>query len=200
MRLKLDADFADPLRGINQINLVVSQGIEGLGASDNGSLDHCRAPTAGLDFTKVEATLSRLQPLGPRLLGCWWPPTASGLGPLSYRRNSAAMAAGSSAAPTTPRSWSATSCILAAGGAALRHPPDPAQNVTQFQLYGFADGAGFIILPQFLGHLRTWMALRLEGDFASVLQPGLTADLSAAKGVAGIRDDWRFFFIMTGRF
>jgi hypothetical protein len=32
------------------------------------------------------------------------------------------------------------------------------------------------------------------------MRPGVTVDLSTAKGVAGIRDDWRFFFITTGRF
>jgi hypothetical protein len=32
------------------------------------------------------------------------------------------------------------------------------------------------------------------------LQPGLTVDVSAAKGIAGLRDDWRFFFIATGRY
>jgi hypothetical protein len=28
----------------------------------------------------------------------------------------------------------------------------------------------------------------------------VTADFSVAKAVAGIRDDWRFFFILTGRY
>ena len=109
------------------------------------------------------------------------------------------MAGASSAAPTTPRSWSGTAASLAAGGAALRHPPHPAKCHAASALWLRGPRAGFIILPQLPGHLRTWMAPRLEGDFASVLQPGLTVDLSAAKGVAGMRDDWRFFFIATGR-
>jgi hypothetical protein len=28
---------------------------------------------------------------------------------------------------------------------------------------------------------------------------GLSADLSAAKAIDGPREDWRFFFILTGR-
>ena len=41
--------------------------------------------------------------------------------------------------------------------------PDPASTLWLSQTV-----AGSIILPQFPGHLRTWMALRLEGDSASV--------------------------------
>ncbi|MEI8155034.1 MAG: ShlB/FhaC/HecB family hemolysin secretion/activation protein, partial [Hyphomicrobiales bacterium] len=62
-RLRVDGDFADPLLGINQINVTLSQGIHGLGSSDNGNPFASRA-AGKVDFTKFEGQLSRLQPLG----------------------------------------------------------------------------------------------------------------------------------------
>jgi hemolysin activation/secretion protein len=62
VRLKGDIDFADPVRGLNQVNLVLSQGIQGLSGSVGGSLNLSRA-NGQPDFTKFEATVSRLQPL-----------------------------------------------------------------------------------------------------------------------------------------
>ena len=72
-RLKADGDWADRFLGINQVNVTYSQGIHGLGSSDNAT---CRRPpsirrrrrasSGRVDFEKIEATLSRTQPLfGP---------------------------------------------------------------------------------------------------------------------------------------
>ncbi len=47
VRLKADADFADPLRGINQVNLILSQGIRGSAAPVTGNPSACRGPTGG---------------------------------------------------------------------------------------------------------------------------------------------------------
>src|SRR5437763_9743438 len=61
-RVKADADWADSFLGINQVNLSFSQGINGLGSTDNGN--PIASTNAGrVDFTKVEGTVSRLQPL-----------------------------------------------------------------------------------------------------------------------------------------
>ena len=66
LRAKIDSDWADSLKGINQVNLVFSQGINGLGSSKNGN--ELLIPANGrVDFTKVEATVSRVQPLFDRL-------------------------------------------------------------------------------------------------------------------------------------
>src|SRR5947209_6926126 len=61
-RLKADADWADSFLGVNQVNVTFSHGVNGLGSTDN---DNPIASTnAGrVDFTKIEGTVSRLQPL-----------------------------------------------------------------------------------------------------------------------------------------
>src|SRR5262249_42790569 len=71
-RLKADADWADSFLGINQVNLTFSQGLHVLGATPNADPNVPLPPgepgpstNAGqTDFNKIEATLSRLQPLG----------------------------------------------------------------------------------------------------------------------------------------
>src|SRR5262249_26022376 len=59
VRVKMNADAADALNGINLLNLVASQGIHGLDAKALGFVN----PNARLDFTKFEGTFTRMQPL-----------------------------------------------------------------------------------------------------------------------------------------
>src|SRR5262249_49036813 len=66
VRGKVDTDYADPTGAINQLNLVVSHGFEGLGSSQNGS-PFLSTANGRVDFTKVEATGTRIQPLFDRL-------------------------------------------------------------------------------------------------------------------------------------
>ena len=82
IRLKADFDFVDQLRAINQINVVVSQGIRG----------------AGQLLTRHRASIARERPIPPSprsrrpsaacspcppISRCCWRPMACGLGPLS---------------------------------------------------------------------------------------------------------------------
>src|SRR5439155_2927686 len=62
VRARLDADAADSSQGISQVNVVLSQGIHGLGSTNNGQ-DLASRANGRVDFTKVEATATRLQPL-----------------------------------------------------------------------------------------------------------------------------------------
>src|SRR5262245_22933791 len=197
VRLKTDFDFVDQLRATNQINLVVSQGIQGLGGSERNGLFLSRANGVPA-FTKVEATLSRLQPLPLNFSvllaasGMWyWSPLLApelcGYGGRVFGR------------AYDPSELVADTCIELLGE--LRYDiPHSFQNLTQFQLYGFAargwlhNLAPVALTPENLDGASVGGGLRLG------LQPGVTVDLSAAKAVAGIRDDWRFFFITTGRF
>ncbi|AGK57057.1 hemolysin activation/secretion protein [Hyphomicrobium denitrificans 1NES1] len=61
-RARVDYDRADTWGGINLVEATVSQGIEGLGSTSN---DNPYASRLGgrVDFTKIEATISRAQPL-----------------------------------------------------------------------------------------------------------------------------------------
>ena len=62
MRVRVDADSADAVGGINQLYFVFSQGVRGLGATQNGQELASRI-NGRVDFSKMELTLSRLQPL-----------------------------------------------------------------------------------------------------------------------------------------
>lgn len=196
-RLKADADFVDPLRAVNQINLVLSQGIEGLGSSSANSATLSRA-NGRPDFTKFEATFSRLQPLQANfsvLLAAYamWArtpllaPELCGYGGRVFGR------------AFDPSELVADSCLELL--AELRYDiPHTFTGVSQLQLYSFTDRG-------WLHNLAPVALTPANVDGASVggglrlgLQPGLTVDLSAAKGVAGIREDWRFFFIATRRY
>jgi len=61
-RLKTNADWADPLMGINQVNVTVSQGLQSFGSTDNGQPLASRL-NGRVDFSKLEATLTRVQQL-----------------------------------------------------------------------------------------------------------------------------------------
>jgi hemolysin activation/secretion protein len=200
IRVKVDADFVDKLRATNQFNLVLSQGIPDLGGFAAGDPNLSRA-NARPDFTKFEATVSRLQPLPiPNFsvllaaYGQWasvplLSPELCGYGGRAFGR------------AYDPSELVADRCIELLGE--LRYDiPHTIQNLTQFQLYGYADRG-------WLHNIAPVPGTPADVDGASVgggvrlglgSQPGVAVDLSAAKGVAGIRDDWRFFFITTGRF
>jgi hemolysin activation/secretion protein len=62
MRVRVDADSADTVGGINQLYFVFSQGVRGLGATQNGQ-DLASRINGRVDFSKMELTVSRLQPL-----------------------------------------------------------------------------------------------------------------------------------------
>src|SRR3989441_5514707 len=62
MRVRVDADYADTVGGINQLYFVYSQGFRGLGATQNGQ-DLASRINGRVDFSKMELTVSRLQPL-----------------------------------------------------------------------------------------------------------------------------------------
>jgi hemolysin activation/secretion protein len=197
VRMKVDADFVDPLRAINQINLVVSQGFDVPGASNAGSLHLSRA-NGDPAFTRVEGTFSRLQPLPWNfsvLLAAYaqWArtpllaPELCGYGGRVFGR------------AFDPSELVADECVELLGE--LRYDvPHTFQNITQLQLYGYADRGWLHNLAPVPGTPENVDGASVGGGLRLGLQPGLTVDLSAAKGVAGIRDDWRFFFITTGRY
>src|SRR5437899_4085442 len=62
MRVRVDADSADAVGGINQLYFVFSQGLRGLCATQNGQ-DLASRINGRVDFSKMELTVSRLQPL-----------------------------------------------------------------------------------------------------------------------------------------
>lgn len=197
VRLRADGDFADRFNGINQINLAFSQGVKGLGSSDNG--DPLASRAAGrVDFGRIEADVSRVQPLfatfsamvavhGQYALTSLLAPEQCGYGGSRFGR------------AFDPSQLLGDHCWMALGELRYDVAGLPSM-LTQAQIYVFADyGKVYTIAP------AAFTAASAEG--ASVgsglrlaLQTWLAADFSAAKGVEGPRNDWRFFFTVTARY
>ena len=203
VRVKVDADAADSLGGINQLNFVASQGINGLGA-EALSAPFALNPKAHLDFTKFEATFTRMQPLfaqfstlfaayGQYAVNPLFSPEQCGYGGRVFGR------------AFDPSQILGDSCALVLGE--LRYDiPTGLKNLTQLQLYGFADFGWLHNIAPSAGTPTNVDAASAGGGIRATLQSpfstfgSLSADLSAAKAIEGPRDDWRFFFIVTGRY
>ena len=197
IRLKADADAADPLGGINQLNFVYSHGIDGLGSTSNGN-DLASRANGRVDFNKVEATFTRLQPLFSRLsllvaaYGQYAgsPLLASELCSYGGRAFGRAF---------EPSQFVGDSCLEVLGELRLDLPIE-VKGLTQAQIYSFGD-RGWLhnIAPVGLTPVNLDGA-SVGGGLRLGWQSVVTADFSVAKAVAGLRDDWRFFFILTGRY
>jgi hemolysin activation/secretion protein len=197
VRVKMDYDLVDSFRGVNQVNLVVSQGFDALGSTANGNLFASRA-NGRVDFTKLEGSYIRTQPLVENVSALLagfvqfartplLAPELCGYGGRAFGR------------AFDPSELVGDSCIQLLGE--LRYDiPHSLQAVTQLQFYGFADGGWLHNIAPVGGTPSQLEGASAGGGFRLGLQPGLTVDVSAAKGIAGLRDDWRFFFIATGRY
>ena len=212
-RLRLEADWVDPWSGVNQFYGVFSQGIHGLGSTNNDDPFSSRF-FGRVDFTKFEATYARLQALGggysffvaalgqyagtPLLF-----PEVCGYGGRVFGR------------AYDPSQLVADHCAEILGE--LRYdlpPPGPIWSQVQFYLYadhawlrsmapfnaGFPVG-GFVgpfgTVPTTLGNVN---AASAGGGLRLGWLNAVTADLYAVKAIEGPRDDWRFRFIVTSRY
>lgn len=198
-RLKGDADWADSFLGINQVNATFSQGVNALGA--NGNLDPNEAHSNGgrVDFSKIEATISRTQPL-----------------PMNF----SLFVAGYAQYAFTPLLVS-EQCSF--GGRFFGRAFDPSQmladrcwevlaegrydiatswkELTKLQLYAFADhGELFMINPIAGGTPAVQSGTSAGGGVRLAWQDTYTADLSVAKAVDGPRNDWRAFVILAAKY
>jgi hemolysin activation/secretion protein len=210
-RLKADADWADRLLGINQVNFTYSQGIQGLGSSENNAdpTDNTSLQSRAngrVDFEKIEAKLSRSQPLigqfsafgslyGQYAFTPLLVPEQCGYGGRFFGR------------AFDPSQLLGDHCVEAL--AELRYDlPKPwlAANITQAQVYGFTDygklwslGAGAID-PTTGGLVGNFDAASAGAGVRLSLWDALSADLQVAKAVHGLRDDTRFFFILGAKY
>ncbi|MFL6931341.1 MAG: ShlB/FhaC/HecB family hemolysin secretion/activation protein [Xanthobacteraceae bacterium] len=194
-RVRADADLADRFRGINQFNVTFSQGIDGLGATDAinplASRAHGRP-----DFSKLEFTYSRLQPLFWNLSTfvsayaqyAFTPllsPELCGYGGRFYCR------------AFDPSELVGDKCWIVLGELRLDLPTPPGL-FTLAQLYGFADhGRLTNIKPDFF----TPDVLEGSSVGAGIRfgWPQVSTDFYVAKAIEGRRDDTRVFFTLTAR-
>ena len=195
-RLKADADWADSFLGINQVNVSFSQGIQGLGSTRNGN--PIASTNAGrVDFSKIEGTLSRLQPL-------FW--------------NFSAFVAGYAQYAFTPLLVS-EQCGY--GGRFFGRAFDPSQLIgdhcwsvlgelrfdiphgikplTRAQLYAYADHGHIYNIDPAVGTPKSAHGTSAGGGVRVAWEDTYSADLSVAKAVEGPRDDWRVFLILGAK-
>jgi hemolysin activation/secretion protein len=198
-RLKANADWADPFNGINQVNAIASKGLQGLGSTVNGQPLASRL-NGRVDFSKLEATVTRVQPLPANfsyLLAAYGQLAGTALlNPelCSYGGRVFGRA-------FDPSNLVADECVEALGELRFDVPvtaltPKP---MTQTQLYGFADWASLHNLAPDVGTPRNINAASAGGGLRLGWLNVLTADVSAAKAVEGPRNDWRFFFVLSAR-
>jgi hemolysin activation/secretion protein len=207
-RLKADADFADRFLGINQINLTYSQGIQGLGSSNNNANLSDQVPTSRqfgrVDFEKIEATLSRTQPLwatfsafgsvyGQYAFNPLLVPEQCGYGGRFFGR------------AYDPSQLLGDHCVEAIGELRYDVPKAVVPMFDQVQFYAFTDyGRLWLLAPASVDP-----SFGLGGNFsAASAGAGVrlaamntwTADLSVAKAIHGIREDTRFFVILGAKY
>jgi hemolysin activation/secretion protein len=206
IRLRVEGDYADRFGGINVFNATFSQGIAGVGATEN---DNILASRRGgrADFSKFEALASRMQPLAgglSALVGVYGQyaltpllvPEQCGYGGRIFGR------------AFDPSELLGDHCWMASfelrydiprtNGALLKRGINP---FPSFQVYGFTDKGELyrMAVSSVATASATFSGASAGGGVRLAWQNDLNVDLSAAKAIEGPRDGWRFFFIATVR-
>ena len=213
IRLRVDADSADHTGAINQLYFVFSQGFRGLGATQNGQ-DLASRLNGRVDFSKMELTVSRLQPLplpafsaliaayGQYAMTPLLVSEMCGYGGRLFGRG------------FDPSQFISDSCFEALFE--LRYDvPLELKGITQAQLYSFFDHGWLHNLAPVLGTFTSADAASFGGGLQLGWLNAVTADLTvtqvaqgqglvgttALPGVlgAGPQKNTRFFFILGAR-
>jgi len=193
-RIKADADWADRFLGINQVNVTFSQGVNGLGAVANPP-----STNAGrLDFNKLEATYSRLQPLLPNFSAFVAAYAQYAFTPLlvseqcSYGGRFFGRA-------FDPSQMLGDHCWAVLGE--LRYDvATPWKQLTRLQPYAFADHGELHNISPALGIPINQSGTSAGAGVRAAWEDTYTADVSFAKAVEGPRNDWRAFVILGAKF
>lgn len=199
VRLKANADWADPASGIDQVNVIVSKGFEGLGSTENGQPLASRL-NGRVDFFKTEATLTRLQPL-PAGFSFLWSGYGQYAGTPLLNPELCSFGGRVFGRAFDPSEIVADECLETLGELRLDPPLGLTRNpsLTQLQLYGFGDWGTLHNLAPDVGTPRNINAASAGGGLRLGWLNMFTADLTAAKAVEGPRNDWRLFFILTAK-
>jgi hemolysin activation/secretion protein len=198
-RFKAKGDWADPFNGINQVNLIFSKGLQGAGSTDNGQALASRV-NGRVDFSKVEATVTRVQQLPANfsfLLAAYGQYAGTAL----LNPELCAYGGRVFGRAFDPSFIVADECAEALGELRFDVPAlalMPKQ-ITQTQLYGFADRGWLHNLAPDVGTARNMRAASAGGGLRIGWLNMFTADLSADKAVEGPRNDWRFYFVLSAK-
>jgi len=195
-RLKADADWADSFLGINQANVTFSQGILGLGSTAN---DNPIASTnAGrVDFTKIEGTFTRVQPL-------FWNFSAFVAAYAQFAATPLLVSEQCSyggrffGRAFDPSQMLGDHCWMALGE--LRFDvPHAIKQLTRAQLYAYADHGEVYNIEPAAGTPRMQHGTSAGAGVRAEWETIYSADLSLAKAVEGPRHDWRAFLILGAK-
>jgi hemolysin activation/secretion protein len=206
LRIRVDADYADQFQAINQFYAIFSQGINGLGSTQNGNIFGSRV-VGRVDFTKIEMFFARTQPLfndfsvytavyGQYAAVPLLVPEQCGFGGRFFGR------------AFDPSQLLGDSCFEAAQELRydIRKPPAWMIGLTQEQLYGFVDwGELYTRSPSMMTFGLPPPLQVMDGASAGVgvrlsWFNHLDADLSVAQAIDGPRNDRRFFFIVSAKY
>jgi hemolysin activation/secretion protein len=196
LRFKADFDTADSTGATTWDNITFSQGFEGLGSTENGNPLASRA-NGRVDFSKIEGTLSRIQPLrhsfsikaaveGQYALTPLLASEQCGYGGRDFGR------------AFDPSEITGDSCWSVSGE--LRYDLPSTSLLSTSQLYAFVDygtvynRAPSSGTPASQDGASAGFGLRLsKGHFS--------ADVSASKPLTGRADDgWRYFLTAATHF
>jgi hemolysin activation/secretion protein len=197
LRGKIDADIADVLRGVNQFNLTLSQGIQGLGSTVNGNPLASRA-VGRVDFSKVEFSANRTQPLfnpvsvylasyGQYAFQPLLSPEQCGYGGRFFGR------------AFDPSQLLGDSCFEAL--AEVRYDiPTLVPQGGQVQLYSYSDWGRLWTRSAAVGTPAQVEAASVGAGVRLGYRDYFNVDLQVAKGVEGPPRSWRFFFAVTAKY
>jgi len=211
LRAKADADWADRFLGINQVNVTVSHGFEGFGSSQNNvgvealsNVNLLSNAFGRVDFTKVEATVSRTQPLfGPfSAFGSIYGQYAGEPLLVSEQCGYGGRFFGRAYDPSQLLGDHCVEAIVE-----FRYDvPKWTKAVTQTQFYTFGDyGKLWVLGPGFVDPTTGGISANAVGASAGggvrlAFWDSFTTDLQVAKAVHGIREDTRFFFVIGAKY
>ncbi|WP_181182242.1 MULTISPECIES: ShlB/FhaC/HecB family hemolysin secretion/activation protein [unclassified Mesorhizobium] len=198
IRLKADYDLADELGGISQIRLTFSQGIAGLGATENGN-PYASRSSGRVDFSSLELYLSRVQHLGHGF-------SLFGALDASYAFNPLLAAEECSYGGRfigrgfDPSELTGDRCVIALAEARYDLPVN-SQTISSAQLYNFVDFGTVHRIEPAAGEGRNDEGASAGVGLRANLMNHLNVDVSAAKPIEGRDDDdWRFFLALNTRF
>jgi len=197
-RLKADGDWADSFLGINQVNVTVSHGILGLGSTTNANPIASRPFVGRVDFSKVEGTFSRLQPLFANV-SLFLAAYAQYAGTPLLVSEQCAYGGRFFGRAFDPSQLLGDHCWSVLGE--LRYDiATPWKQLTRVQLYGYADHGEVYILQPAPGTPAQQQGSSAGAGVRAAWEDTYTADLSVAKAIEGPRDDWRAFVILGAKY
>ena len=194
-RVKVDADFADATQAINQFNVTVSQGIQGLGSTLNGNPLASRL-AGRVNYDKIEFTGSRTAPLVDKF-SAYLSIYGQYAGTPLLVPEQCAFGGRYFGRAFDPSQLVGDSCLEGIGE--LRYDLTHPRFVNTAQLYTFTDFGELYTRDAALGTPQNQQAASVGAGIRLDWFNHVDADFSVAKAIEGPRNNERFFFILSAQ-